>query len=392
MLFVRLSVFSVLLYLVSGIVIAEELRVGVSLDDAKTFAEIAAYVAKTDAVIRENYAAVQTHELAEILRQSGELHIAAGEKILKISNDKSEQDKGLQLKIVGLRFLIQADDNAGISHESRKSEFWIELDSLIDELEKDGRLPVEVSVERFAKFVSYDAGEVLNEPTAEKFADFVQKAKKLSVRKPAGYKPFNPLEVVISTAGSRELAVIDSKLLVKTVRELIDFVKSDEFNLPEEKKAILKWLQGYSLRLVGEKPVIEGKTVDNKNFNWSVLRGKYVLVTFTATWCAPCRAEIPNLRSVYEQYRDKGFEIVSVYVMDKNEAVKKLVEQEKLNWTVLSDELTENAGGDSLAKKLTITNLPTTFIVDGDGKIIVTEINGRTLKKKLAELFQTVKE
>ncbi|MDR0704829.1 MAG: TlpA family protein disulfide reductase [Planctomycetaceae bacterium] len=178
----------------------------------------------------------------------------------------------------------------------------------------------------------------------------------------------------------------------KTFKNLITFVHSEEFNLSaEEKKETLNQLENYSLRAVGANPEIYGKTVDDTDFDWSTLRGKFVLVKFTASWCGPCKAEIPGMISAYEKYHDKGFEIVSIYVSDKLPATKKVVEDEKIPWICLSEELTEKAGLPLQGKKYAIAGVPTMFLVGKDGKIIFTEARGEALQKKLAELLSDEK-
>jgi hypothetical protein len=89
----------------------------------------------------------------------------------------------------------------------------------------------------------------------------------------------------------------------------------------------------------------------------------------------------------YEQYHDKGFEIVSVYVWDKLADTKHAVEEEKLPWLIVSEELTEKANKPPQGTTYCIQGVPTMLLVDKDGKIIDTEIRGPQLLSRLAEIF-----
>jgi thioredoxin-related protein len=78
--------------------------------------------------------------------------------------------------------------------------------------------------------------------------------------------------------------------------------------------------------------------------------------------------------------------------LDKLNATKKVIEDEKIPWICLSEELTEKAGLSLQIIKYAISSVPTMFLVDKDGKIILTEARGDALQKKLAELFPAEKQ
>ena len=118
-----------------------------------------------------------------------------------------------------------------------------------------------------------------------------------------------------------------------------------------------------------------GKTIGNEDFNVASLRGKYVLVKFTATWCLPCEMAIPSMLRLYEQYRDQGLAIVSVYVREQEdqdpvETVRNYVERKGLPWTILSEALSTRAGLPPQWETFGIRGVPTFFLLDREGEVL----------------------
>ena len=136
-----------------------------------------------------------------------------------------------------------------------------------------------------------------------------------------------------------------------------------------------------------------GRTINDTEFDWNSLRGKYVLVKFTATWCPPCQMEIPGMKAVYEQYRDKDFAIVSVYVFQREAdpvaTVRDYVAAQELPWIILSEELTRRAGQPPQGETFEIRGVPTMLLVDREGEVIArdTRTMDQSLQRKLAELL-----
>ena len=120
-------------------------------------------------------------------------------------------------------------------------------------------------------------------------------------------------------------------------------------------------------------------------FTLSSLKGKYVLVDFWASWCAPCRQENPNLVKAYQQYKDKNFEIVSISLDDSKSAWLNAVKKDGLNWIHVSDL---KGWKNDVAKEYGISAVPQNILVDPSGIIIGKNLRGEELAKKLATILK----
>lgn len=123
---------------------------------------------------------------------------------------------------------------------------------------------------------------------------------------------------------------------------------------------------------------------NGKKYNFERLaKGKkYVLLDFWASWCAPCRKELPNVKAAYQQFKDKGFEVVSISIDKKEDDWKKAVEQEKMVWP--------NFRSEEVANQFKVSSVPTVYLVSADDNIVAAndECRGKNLTKKLAELIK----
>jgi len=131
-------------------------------------------------------------------------------------------------------------------------------------------------------------------------------------------------------------------------------------------------------------PTIELPDPDGKIISVESLRGKYVFVDFWASWCRPCLGEIPSLKKVYEKFHDKGFEILSISLDDDKTAWKNGITTHELNWLHVSDLQAFNS---PVAKKLAVSYVPHTFLLDPNGVILAVDLRGEELEIKLTELI-----
>ncbi len=131
-------------------------------------------------------------------------------------------------------------------------------------------------------------------------------------------------------------------------------------------------------------PEIELPNPEGDLVKLSDLRGKYVLIDFWAAWCKPCRQENPNVVRLYNQYKDKGFEVFGVSLDRSKEDWVEAISNDGLTWTQVSDLKYFNSAAAELYQ---IDAIPATYMVDPEGKIIAKDLRGPSLENKLAELF-----
>ena len=129
--------------------------------------------------------------------------------------------------------------------------------------------------------------------------------------------------------------------------------------------------------------------IDGREVDLAKLRGKVVLLDFWATWCPPCRAELPNVKRVYQAYHDKGLEIVGIS-QDRAGDLQKLkdfVAREGMPWPQNYEGRKHNEGGNTLAARFAVTGIPAMMLLDKSGRIVSLNALGPRLETGVRSLL-----
>jgi peroxiredoxin len=142
-----------------------------------------------------------------------------------------------------------------------------------------------------------------------------------------------------------------------------------------------------ALASVGNKaPEFSAKTPEGKELALSDALGKYTIIDFWASWCRPCRMENPNVVNVYNQYHDKGLNIISVSLDRPGQEArwKKAIKDDKMDWYHVSNL---NYWQDPIPRSYGVRAIPATFLLDENGVIIAKDLRGSALGAKMKELL-----
>ncbi len=325
-----------------------------------------------ESLAEERPAEMTFESMSEFRRKLGRAVLEAADKILAGEPTDDQAAEAVRLKVSALGILASLGDEKAA--EQRKQ--------LPGELKKKGKKELARLAEGI--LLESELGRARG-AQADELAALVSRLKEYLADQPldtAGIR-------LAMTAGQTIEQSGEDKLAAETYRDLAKlFAKSEVEGISD----LAKILEGSARRLslVGNKMYLEGKTLEGKDFDWDGYRGKVVLVDFWATWCGPCRAMLPQLVELHEQYRDRGFDIVGVNLDDDAEAVESFLKENELPWATLFDSHEDSK--ESMGQYYGIRVIPTTVLIGKDGKVLATNLHGEEIDQALAEQLGPVEE
>lgn len=131
--------------------------------------------------------------------------------------------------------------------------------------------------------------------------------------------------------------------------------------------------------------IFDFELLDRNNliYNTKSLKGKWILIDFWASWCGPCRKQLPELKKIYDSNKNSNFEIIGVSIDEDITKWKKALDIENLDWI----NLNENGGFEGkISIKYNVDQLPMNFLINPEGKIIAKDISAEELIKVLKQI------
>ncbi len=173
---------------------------------------------------------------------------------------------------------------------------------------------------------------------------------------------------------------------LEQLKDVVSGATEETLKKPAVAKLVAR-IQGFENTVIGKRFTdFRMFTPDGKETALSDYagKGKYVLIDFWASWCGPCRREMPHLLEAYKKYKDKGFEIVGVSFDSDRESWFRGLKDLNMPWPQMSDV----KAWDSEAVALyAISGIPHTVLLDKDGIIIAKDLRGKALEEKLKQIF-----
>ena len=133
-----------------------------------------------------------------------------------------------------------------------------------------------------------------------------------------------------------------------------------------------------------DPPDFSAKDISGRTVKLSELKGKVVLLDFWATWCPPCRVEIPHLLELNRKFKDREFVLISVSLDRDLQAARQFVKDKEMDWVHIIDI----EAGRTIATLYQVEYIPSTFVIGRKGKIEARQLRGDELKDKIAALLK----
>jgi thiol-disulfide isomerase/thioredoxin/outer membrane biosynthesis protein TonB len=307
-------------------------------------------------------------QMIDFLRKLHKSMAEAADKVLAGKPTPEQRDQAIQAKGQGLIMLLQLGDPTA---EDQLTKFG-------EQLQKEGKKDLARQIRSILLLVQWR-----ELPGPEEKKKHLQKIFQFLGEEEVGMP-----ELQLMARIGQELEYWMPDLAVEAYRQFSQLVAKSK--LPVAERVVKRWEAVVRrLELLGKPIEIQGVTLDGKEFNWEKFRqGKVVLIDFWATWCGWCIKEIPEMKRLYEAYRDRGFEIVGISGDQKREDLEKFLQNNPIPWTILYGK----DGPSPTIEYYGISAWPTMLLVDKQGKVVSLNARGQTLREELKRLLGPVEE
>jgi peroxiredoxin len=187
-----------------------------------------------------------------------------------------------------------------------------------------------------------------------------------------------------SLAGFYAITALDPNKYEQQLVAYADDIKDNFKDNPEVKRFARAMLEIKPISVGHKAPDFTTTGLDGKPVKLSDYKGKYVLLDFWASWCAPCRQENPNVVKQYNIYKSKGLNILGISLDVDKDKWQQAINQDKLTWSHASD--LKNFEG-PVEKLYHIQAIPSNFVIDPQGNIVAKNVTGSDLEEFLNKTF-----